>query len=298
VTSAARIPAVAAVAVAAALWGTIGLAATIMPVDVPAHAVGAAGMGFGGVLLLLLAPRRAVGVIVDPRARWWLLAGVLGVIAYPLAVYPAMRLTGVAIANVVALGSGPVFAAVIEWIAERRRPSPVWGVATAIAVAGIVLLAAGGTEGAGEGLVLPGVVLGLVGGLGYAVYAVASSRVIRSGHAPVPVMGAMFGLAAVVLVPVGVLGGAPMFGSWPAIGLVAYLAIGPLALAYALFGIGVRTLPASTATTVSLLEPAVATLLAVLVLGERLAALAWLGFALILVAVVVVGAFDRRGRAT
>jgi DME family drug/metabolite transporter len=297
VTDARRVRAVVAVAVASALWGTIGLAATIMPVDVPAVAVGAAGMGFGGVLLFLVAPRRAAAAVADPRARWWLILGAIGVITYPLAVYPAMRLTGVAIANVVALGSGPVFAAIIEWIIERRRPSLVWAIATGIAVLGIGLLVSGGGT-AGEGQVLPGVLLALLGGLGYAVYATASARAIRVGHAPVPAMGAMFGLAAIVLVPIAVISGAPLATSAVAIGLVAYLAVGPLAVAYALFGVGVRTLSASTATTVSLLEPAVATLLAVLLLGERLAWLAWVGFALLIVAVVVVGAFDRRSART
>ena len=291
-----RTRAVLAVAIASALWGTIGLAAMVVPVEVPAVAIGAAGMGFGGVLLFLIAPRRAARAVLDPRARWWLMIGAIGVIAYPLAVYPAMRLTGVAIANVVALGSGPVFAAVIEWIVERRRPSPVWTIATVLAIVGIALLVGGGGE-AGEGLVLPGVLLGLVGGLGYAVYAYASRRIIGVGHAPVPAMGAMFGLAALVLVPVALVWGAPLWTSWPSIGLIAYLAIGPLAIAYALFGVGVRTLSASTATTVSLLEPAVATLLAVLLLNERLAPLAWFGFGLLIAAVVVVGALDRRRRA-
>lgn len=288
-----RIRAVVAVAIASALWGTIGLAATIMPVAVPAFAIGAAGMGVGGVLLFVIAPRRAARAIADPRARWWLLLGALGVIAYPLAVYPAMRLAGVAIANVVALGSGPVFAALIEWIIERRRPSGTWAAGTGLAIVGIVLLTTGGGD-AGEGLVLPGVLLGLVGGLGYAVYAYSSSRTIRAGHAPVPAMGAMFGLAAIVLVPVALIWGFPMFASLPAVGLILYLAVGPLAIAYVLFGVGVRTLSTSTATSVSLLEPAVATLLAVLALGERLSPLAWGGFALLIVAVVVVGTLDRR----
>lgn len=282
-----------AVAIASALWGTIGLAATVMPVDVPAFAVGAAGMGLGGLVLFAVAPRGALRAVADPGARWWLVIGAIGVVAYPLSVYPAMRLAGVAIANVVALGSGPVFTALLEWAVERRRPTAVWAAATALAIVGIALLTTGGGE-AGEGLVVPGVLLGLVGGLGYAVYAYSSSRAIRAGHRPIPAMGAMFGLSALVLVPVALVWGLPMFGSLPAFGLVAYLAIGPLAIAYALFGIGVRTLSASTATTVSLLEPAVATLLAVVVLGERLSGLAWGGFALLIVAVVIVGAFDRR----
>lgn len=293
--AAARTRAVAAVAVAAALWGTIGLAAMSVPVEVPVLAIGAAGMGFGGVLLFLVAPRRAWRAIADRRTRGWLIVGAIGVVSYPLTVYPAMQLTGVAIANVVALGSGPVFAAIIEWIVERRRPSLVWTIATVLAIVGIALLVGGGGD-AGEGLVGPGVLLGLVGGLGYAVYAYSSLRVIRAGHTPVPAMGAMFGLAAVVLVPIALVWGAPLWTSWPSIGLVAYLAVGPLAIAYVLFGVGVRSLTASTATTVSLIEPAVATLLAVLLLHERLDPVAWFGFALLIGAVVLVGLLDRRRR--
>lgn len=291
-----RTRAVVAVGIASALWGTIGLAAMIVPVDVPAFAIGAAGMGFGGVVLFLVAPRPAWRALADRRVRWWLLIGAIGVVVYPLTVYPAMRLTGVAIANVVTLGSGPVFAALIEWILERRRPSLVWTIATVLAIVGIALLVGGGGD-AGEGLVAPGVLLALVGGVGYAVYAYASLRVIRGGHAPVPAMGGMFGLAAVALVPVALIWGAPMWSSAPSILLVAYLAVGPLAIAYTLFGIGVRTLSASTATTVALLEPTVATILAVTLLHERLAPLAWFGFALVIVAVVVVGLLDRRRRA-
>ncbi len=48
-----------------------------------------------------------------------------------------------------------------------------------------------------------------------------------------------------------------------------------------LFGWGLAHVPASTATTLSLLEPAVAAVLAVLVVGERLPLLGWTGIALV-----------------
>ena len=58
-------------------------------------------------------------------------------------------------------------------------------------------------------------------------------------------------------------------------------------MAYLLFGIGMRTMNSSTATTITLLEPFVATLLAVIVVGERLAPTGWAGLVLILAAVTV-----------
>lgn len=63
-----------------------------------------------------------------------LLFGAVGVVIYPLAFYAAMDLAGVAIGNVVALGSGPAFAALFEWAWERRRPGGAWIACTAAAV--------------------------------------------------------------------------------------------------------------------------------------------------------------------
>ena len=48
-----------------------------------------------------------------------------------------------------------------------------------------------------------------------------------------------------------------------------------------------RTLRSSTATTITLLEPFVATLLAVIIVGERLEPLGWVGLGLILISVTV-----------
>jgi DME family drug/metabolite transporter len=54
-----------------------------------------------------------------------------------------------------------------------------------------------------------------------------------------------------------------------------------------------RTLRSTTATTITLLEPVVATVLAVVVVGERLAPAAWAGLALILVSVTVLATARR-----
>jgi DME family drug/metabolite transporter len=100
-------------------------------------------------------------------------------------------------------------------------------------------------------------------------------------------MGAMFGSGAVLLLPVLLLTGAPLLQSWGTVGIAAYLAIGPMFVAYLLFGVGVRGIPSSTVTTITLLEPVVATVLAVLIVGERLAPVGWTGLALVLAGLAV-----------
>jgi DME family drug/metabolite transporter len=58
-------------------------------------------------------------------------------------------------------------------------------------------------------------------------------------------------------------------------------------LAYILFGAGLRTVTSSTATTITLVEPLVATVLAIAIVGERLDPLGWVGLALIMIGVVI-----------
>ena len=286
----ARISGVIALVVACLLWGTTGTTATLLPDDVSPLAIGAATMGIGGVLLVATAPRMSSAVLRDVVGRRWAALGALGVVVYPLAFYTGMDLVGVAVGNVVALGSGPVFAALLEWLLERERLSARWLVATALAVTGIALLALGRDEGGRAGSpasAVLGVGIALLAGLAYALYTYASSRAIRAGHPSRGVMGGMFGLGALpLLVVLAVLGG-PLLQSATSVGLTAYLVVGPMFLAYVLFGIGLRSVRSSAATTITLLEPVFATTLAVLIVGEWLTLLGWAGFALVLLGLAV-----------
>jgi len=322
------------IVLAALLWGTTGTAAALLPAGVGPLATGATALGVGGLLLALTAPR-ATGRVLRARGSWrWLVPGGLALAVYPLAFYSSMSLAGVAVGNVVSLGTAPLFAALLERVVLPRGERPGldrrWLVSAGAAVAGVALLAThghapdpatasgSGASGATDeaGAVALGVVLGLVAGLTYAGYTVTTGRLIAGGASSRGAMAAHFAVGATVLVPVVVvvLGGAVRSGaataavddgtplgaalaaaaSPPAWAVLAYLVLGPVVLAYLAFGRGLRSVPGSRATTVTLLEPFVATLLAVVAVGERLAPLGWLGLALVLAGVVSV-ATDRRG---
>ncbi|MCU1440493.1 MAG: hypothetical protein JWP85_1490 [Rhodoglobus sp.] len=282
-----------ALVLASLLWGTTGTAATFMPAEVGPLAIGASTMTVGGILLFAVSARASIAAIRDAASRRWLVVGGLGVLVYPLAFYTSMDLAGVAIGNVVSLGTGPVFAALLEWVFERHRLSRLWLACTAVAVAGVILLAVGADGAVADAAESPsvgiafGVGLGLLAGLAYALYTYSSSRAIRVGQSARGVMGGMFGIGALPLAGVLLLVGGPLLQSDRALGIAAYLATGPMFLAYLLFGIGMRTLRSSTATTITLLEPFVATLLAVVVVGERLNPVGWAGLVLILASVTV-----------
>ena len=262
-----------------------------MTPDVSTFAIGAFTMGVGGLILAALtwpSVRRALSI---PEARWWVLLGGLGVLIYPLAFYAGMRDAGVAVGNTVALGSGPLFAGVIEWLTAGRRPTQRWFLALGIAGAGLffVGIARGGTSEVG----LTGVLLALVAGMAYALYSVAGSRVIAAGANFQGSMGSIFGAGALPLLVVLAFTGGPLVSDFDNLARGAYLALGPLVLAYLLFGYALTRASASLVTLVTLLEPVFATILAVVLLGEILPPIGWVGIGL-LVSGVAVATVPRR----
>jgi drug/metabolite transporter, DME family len=281
------------VLVAALLWGTTGTAAAMAP-GVGPLAIGAAAMGLGGLLQAAAASRSLVahrGALIAQRRTVMLSAGAVAV--YPLAFYSSMRLAGVAVGTVVSIGSAPAAAAVIERLADHQPLSRGWVVGTTAGVSGVLALTLASSSGHGTTTAarpVLGIALGLLAGVTYALYSWGAARVMRSGLPSRPVMGAVFGLGGVLLLPVLVVTGDPIVSSRGHLAVTAYLAVVPMFLGYVLFGRGLATVAASTATTVSLLEPAVAALIAVLVLHERLPPLGWTGLALLLASLVITGA--------
>ena len=287
------LPALLAVMTTAVLWGTTGTAATFNE-GVGPLATGAAALGVGGILQALIALpdlRRHRNTL---RHRWGMVVGALAVVVYPLTFYSSMHLAGVAVGTVVSLASAPLFAGVLEWVTTRRPPSRRWFLALVPGVIGAVLLCT--SHGGGSGTVdvdnvLPGVLLGLSAGAPYALYSwVSFQLMVTTSGRPVSrgaAMGSVFGLGGVLLLPVLAVTGAPILDSWQNIGVATYMALVPMFLGYVLFGYGLTRLNPSTATTVTLLEPAVAALLAVVVVGEQLSGSGWAGMACVALALVV-----------
>ncbi|MER6693165.1 DMT family transporter [Streptomyces minutiscleroticus] len=279
---------------ASALWGTTGTAATFAPAVGPL-AVGAVAMGLGGLLQALFAAPRIVRQAPLLRARrGTVLLGSVTVAAYPLAFYSSMHLAGVAVGTVVTIGAAPLVSAVVERVVDGHRLTRRWRLGAALGLLGTVLLCAadaggapGGPERASAGATVLGVALGLVAAMAYALYSWAAHRLITGGIASRAAMGAVFGLGGLLLVPVLLATGAPLLDSRSNLAVGAYMALVPMFAGYVLFGWGLARVPASTATTLSLLESAVAAVLAVLVVGERLPAAGWAGIALVVACLAV-----------
>lgn len=292
VTSPGRSRGIAAVLFASVVWGTTGTAATLAPAVGPV-AIGAAAMGLGGLMQALYAGRGILGTMGALRRHMGLLvAGGLAVAIYPLAFYGSMRLAGVTVGTVVTIGSAPILSAGIERLIDRTRLSARWLLGAGLGLAGMALLSlargAAHPETAETDGAIAGILLGLLGGLTYALYSWTARTVMLRGVRPDIAMGATFGIGAMLLLPVLLATGAPFLASWSNAAVGLYMAAVPMFLGYLAFGYGLARIQASTATTLSLTEPVVAALLALVVVGERLSVMGWLGVGLIVSCLAVV----------
>lgn len=276
---------VAAILFAAVVWGTTGTAATFAP-DVSPAAIGAAAMGVGGIAQALIALRG----ISRSRATLWdqrrlLVIGALAVAVYPLAFYGSMRLAGVTVGAVITIGSAPLLSALIEYALDKTRLTIRWTIGALVGLIGMALICVAENASHGEvvgGYLVPlGVVLGLIGGLTYALYSWTARRMMLQGMRSSVAMGATFGLGGLLLVPVLVATGGPFLASWSNAAVGIYMATVPMFLGYLCFGYGLARVQASMATTITLMEPVIAAVLAVIIVGERLPVLGWIGVALV-----------------
>jgi drug/metabolite transporter, DME family len=277
------------VLLAAVLWGTTGTAQSLAPAGLSPYAVGA--------WRLLLASGFFAAVAARSDHRPLALRGHAGAVviagaamaAYNLAFFAGVRETGVAIGTAVALGSGPIWAGVLQMLFSGRRPSGVWWLGTTLAVAGGVLLVLGG-DTAIEGSAL-GVALCALAGLSYAVYALVSKRLVGAA-APEIVTLWVFGVAALIAMPLAGIATWRLGTAWLPGGtqllMVVYLGMVTCGVAYLLFNHALRSVSGPTAVTLALAEPVVAFTLAVAVLGERPGPSAFAGLALVLMGLGVV----------
>ncbi|HYI20897.1 MAG TPA: EamA family transporter [Solirubrobacteraceae bacterium] len=251
------------------LWGTTGAAQQLADVDAAPPAVGAARLVVGASALLALAllagrQRALLGAFSGPSRRWTVAAGV-ATAGYQAAFFSAVDEAGVALATVVALGSAPVFCALLarQWL---REPLPsTWLAATACAVAGCALLLLPGSEST---LSLTAVVLAVVAGCCYGVYTTCAKRLLGGEGDAIAVLAATLAVGAILSAPV-FFAGAAALASPAGAALAGWLGLVATAGAYLLFARGLTRVPAASAGTLSLAEPLTAALLGIAVLGER-----------------------------
>jgi drug/metabolite transporter, DME family len=288
-----RLRGLAFIALAAVSWGTTGaVSATLLArAGTTPVVVGAARVAVAAVLLLAAA-RAWRGLRLARGDAWRCVALGVCMAAFQLTYFNAVARAGIALTALLAICSAPIMIALLAAALLGERAGPRVAVALGCGVVGTALLVGAPGSDAETSRAASGIVLALGAGLSYALYVVIAKRAVATTP-PLSIAAGTFAVAAILLVPAFAIEGAPrqIVLGWS--GLL-YLGAVATAGAYALYTSGLRSVSATAAGVASLLEPLTATLLGVLVFGERLGVAGTVGAVLLLGALATVVAAPER----
>jgi drug/metabolite transporter (DMT)-like permease len=274
------------VAAAGALWGTIGVAAKgafrydISPSDI---ALWRAGGAFLVLLVAALFARRDAFRIAVRDLPLFAGYGLIGVAVFMTVYLTAIHLSTVATAAML-LYTAPAWVTVLARLLFREPLGRRKVAAVLLTVAGSALVVRA-YDAAALRLNLAGVLAGLAAGLTYALYSIFGKHTLRRYDPFATVLFALgFGAGFLLLA----LRRWPALPSAAALPVVLFLVLVPTVLAYLLYTGGLRMMEAGRASIVATVEPVVAALLGLTLLGERLDGLQWVGGGLVLAAVALI----------
>jgi len=252
-------------------------------------------------ILSSLSTIKSVGAVTAPLRRDWPLFvafGLFGVAAFYVVYIHAIDLVGMGVAAVL-MYTAPAWVTLFGALFLGEHLNWLKGGALLLSCAGCALVSRA-YDLAGVRLNLLGILAGLGAGLTYGLYTLFS-KVAQRRHTAWTTLAYALGIGALFMLPLQspaalarALTTPPLIFWLLMLGLVPTLG-GGLA-----FNAGLRWMPASDASIVATLEPAIATLLGWAFLGEHLERPQLLGAGLILAAVVILqrenGGFqDRNG---
>jgi DME family drug/metabolite transporter len=271
-------------------WGTGGVVGRAL-IDVgqlSAPSIAAYRLLLGGALLV--AYQLVVGRAPRGRRAWRRVGAVAGLAAtYQACYFTAVAVDSVSIATLIAIGSAPMLVVAAETLATRRLPTWATVRPVTVGVFGLALLV-GAPTSRSLGTTLTGAALSVLAGGGFALLTLLGRRPVPGlDEATTVGYGFLVGgsaLAGVLMVVSDSSAPLAVRVSPASLALLAILATVPTALAYLLYFHGLNGTTAVTATVVALLEPLTGTVLAVILLGERLSAVGVVGAALLLTSVI------------
>jgi DME family drug/metabolite transporter len=158
----------------------------------------------------------------------YIIGSAVCIAAYQLCFFLAVRLTGVSVGTVVAIGSAPLIGGLLGRIFLGEGLTLRWLGAVVMAVAGCALLVGGDVQ-----VNLLGILLAAASGGGYALYSILSKEILRH-HTPDAAAAITFFGAALLLVPLLPFLDLRWLADWRGVVAILWLGIVATALAYVL----------------------------------------------------------------
>lgn len=275
---------------AAMLWGTIGVATQAIYAHDSTTAIflNLARLVIATPLMLGACWRiMGVGMWQVQRRDLSLMLISGGLMAfYQAAYFTAIRYSGVTIATLLTLCVTPLVVTSLSVLFRFEQLTPRLMIALVLALIGTVLLVGLNPAVKPEHNLLLGVTFSVLSAAGYASVIVCG-RFLAGGYHPLQITTITFGAGALALLTINFVSGIAFVHSTQSWLLVLYLGVVPTALAYWLFQTGLRSVSATTASIVSLIEILVAAILAWLLFDETLQPAGIVGAALLILSIVL-----------
>lgn len=272
---------------AATMWGCIGIFVRHQ------NALGFDAKQITSVRCLTCSLLILMWILVTDRSKlkikrndfgWFLANGILSIYIFNTAYQAAITLVSLSTA-VVLLYTAPAFVMLMSVLFFHEKFTWVKGLCLVLCIGGSALVSgiAGGME-----LNLPGVGLGLVSGIGYALYSIFSSVILKKYH-PFTNIFYTFLIAGIAGVLTSDAAGTfrMMAGSAEAFLWMVSGGVVTGFLAYAAYTTALQYMNASKAAILASLEPVVATLVGIFVYGETVTLTGGIGILMVFLALVL-----------
>ncbi len=286
-----------AVIVAASLWGIIGLftrflgASGLNPLQITE--VRCLITAFVIFSVLFIFDRKLLKISLKDIPVF-IGTGIFSVALFSMLYFTAAEMTTLSMAAVL-LYTAPCFVVVLSAVLFKEKITSVKVLALSCAFAGCVFTS--GIIGGSGDISIPGVLIGIGSGFGYALYSIFGKYALKKYH-PFTVTFYTFFIAALGLLPFSDLSGFADADLSPAAYMnMAALGIISTAVPYFLYTYGLNRMDAGKAAVLAFAEPMVATAAGFIFYGEALSLSGAAGIILILASVVMlnVNNVPRRG---
>ncbi len=264
---------------------TTGLTQALAPEEATSLAVGGLRMLTGGLFLLL------VGILTKKTPNFKtipkkpLILATLSLVGFQLTFFAACRLVGVAVGTVVAVGLSPIVVGIFAWLLLKERPTKIWYIATSVMLIGLIALGFSGAN-AQYSFDPLGVLLVIFAGFCYGLFVVLIKPALDT-NGSLEIMTVVLLLGGLLLLPIVLSQPLGWVFTWHGIGVILNLGLVTAAMAFFLILYGMRTTPANITGALAITEPFCAALWGILILGEQIAQVGYMGLGLIFISSLV-----------
>lgn len=277
-------------ALAAALWGTIGIfieqlsVSGFSTIDIVAFRVSVSAVLLYGYLRL----RNSALLRISLNDLYLFFGtGVLSILFFNWSYFTAISETSLSVA-VVLLYTGPAFVVVMSRIFFKEQITKNKQIALLATLVGIVLVSELFPD-SGK-ISTYGLLVGIGAGFGYALYSICSKLALKK-YRPLTIIFYTFSTATVFILPftnIISIDTAEKLSDPLTLSTVFGLALFPTVIAYLLYTESLKKIEAGKASITAMTEPVAATLIGIFFFGEVLSIFQMIGIVLVLLSVLMI----------